>query len=138
MLKDLTKECKKVHSENVACRYCGQIRMIEVPIDWSEEQIEELAVENCICPDAQTHNGLKHRKEKAHERIEMIFGEQSEVSIDENAEKLLHMAADAVVDMDIERVTVVIKDGTKASIRRTAKGSIKIERTESSKNAYEL
>lgn len=138
MLKDLVKECKGLHQENRACRYCGQIRMIEVPNNWTEEQREEMTIECCICPDAMTHNGLKHRKEKAHERIEMLFGEQSELPIDENVEKLLYMAVDAAVDLDIENVTISIKDGTKASIRRTTKGSIKIERSEISKNTYEL
>ena len=137
-MKDLAEKHSVLHQENRACRYCGQMRMIEVPDNWTDEQMNELVVEHCPCPDAQTHNSIKHRKEKAHERIEMLFGEQSEFPIDENAEKLLHMAADAAVDLDIERVTVGIKDGTKASIKRTAKGSIKIERTESNKNAYEL
>lgn len=138
MLKDLVVECKKTHQENRVCKYCGQIIIIEVPDDWSEEQMDELTAESCSCPDAQRYNSLKHRKEKAHERIVMLFGEQSELPIDESVEKLLYMAADAAVDLDVERVTISIKDGTKANIRRTPKGSIKIERSESSKDTYEL
>ena len=129
---------EKICRQSRACRYCGQIIMMEVSDLWTEEQMDELAVEKCLCPDAQIYNALKHRKEKAHEKIGMLFGEISESPIDENVEKLLHIAANAAVDSVIERLTVVMKDGTKAGIKRTAKGSIKIERSVSKKNAYEL
>ena len=38
----------------------------------------------------------------------------------------------------MEKISVDVKDGTKGSIKRNAKGNVKIERNESSKNAYEL
>lgn len=138
MLRDKVKNYDELITVNGSCRFCGQMMTVEVPDSWNEEMINELVVEKCECNDAVGYTGLKRRKERAHEKIRILFGDGAAVPVDDKAEKLLHMAADAALEWDIEKITVDIKDGTKGNIKRNAKGNIKIERSESSKNAYEL
>ena len=123
---------------NGCCMFCGQMMTVEAPVIWGEDIINELVSEKCECDASQNWARRKFRKEKAHEKIKILFGDGADIPIDENAEKLLHLAADCIVDMDVEKMTIEIQDGTKGKISRTAKGFIKIERSESSRTGCEI
>ena len=138
MLMDRYKTKDELVTETGACRYCGQLAQVEVPATWDEDKINELVTEKCECCDAVEYAKMKNRKANAHEKIVLLFGGKSAMPVDDKAEELLHLAVEAAVEWDIEKISVDIKDGTKGKISRTAKGSIKIERSESKKNAYEL
>lgn len=138
MVKDEVKKHDDVVIMTGACRFCGQIAQVDAPPIWPEDMVNELATELCECNKATTYANMKKRREKAHEKIVLLFGEKASSPVNDNAEKLLHMAVDTAIDYDIESMTIDIGDGTKGKISCTTKGSIKIERRESSKNAYEL
>ena len=138
MLKDEVKKYKELETVTGGCRFCGQVMQVEAPPGCGEDVIEELVAESCSCTEAQLYEASKRRQERAHEKIELLFGEQAESPVDGKAEELLHIAVDAALAWDIEKLTVEIGDGTKGKISRSAKGNIKIERSESRKKSVEL
>lgn len=138
MLKDEVKGYKDLETVTGSCRFCGQLMQVEAPPGCGEDVIEELVAESCGCTEAVSYAAQKQRKERAHEKIVLLFGEQAEYPVDDKAEELLHIAVDAALAWDIEKLTVDIGDGTKGKISRSAKGNIKIERSESRKRAVEL
>lgn len=75
---DLRKEKeagKKLVTEHGACRFCGQMEALEVPPEWTEKEVDELATETCECAAASYYSSRKSRKERAHMRIEELFGQ---------------------------------------------------------------
>lgn len=138
MLRDEVEKSGALKTANGGCVFCGQMRAMEVPEDWEQDLINELATEKCKCLEATIWANKKYKKECAHERIDELFGVKSAEPVDECAEELIHKAADCVVEWNIEKISIDIKDGTKGKISRNAKGFIKIERSESSKNGCEI
>lgn len=75
MLKKLVKENKdRAVEKNGACRFCGQIKLVEALEEFNEDELNELATEQCNCYEAQNYISRLYRKEKADFRIEELFG----------------------------------------------------------------
>lgn len=120
------------------CRFCGQIANLEVPIEWTDEQVDEAAVECCGCEKAQEYTIRKKKKERAIEAIEQQFGEESETQIDDSIKELLIEIVGHVVDRRVTSGTIDIGNGLRAKIGRNAKGSIKVEREKKAKEVQEV
>lgn len=140
---DLRKEKeagKKLVTEHGACRFCGQMEALEVPPEWTGEEVDELATETCKCGDALYYSSRKSRKERAHKRIKELFeqGDTQTGAVSEGAIELLHLAADKAGDEQVLSVTVDAGDGVKASIKLTSKDTIKVARTVTAKRTYEV
>ena len=74
MLKKLVKENKdRAVEKNGACRFCGQIKLVEALEEFNEDELNELATEQCNCYEAQNYISKLYRKEKADFRIEELF-----------------------------------------------------------------
>lgn len=66
MLKNLVKENKdRAVEKNGACRFCGQIKLVEALEEFNEDELNELATEQCNCYEAQNYTSRLYRKEKA-------------------------------------------------------------------------
>lgn len=66
MLKNLVKENKdRAVEKNGACRFCGQIKLVEALEEFNEDELNELATEQCNCYEAQNYISRLYRKEKA-------------------------------------------------------------------------
>ena len=70
MIKDIMKKAKEEVAECLiqdrgGCKFCGQIRALEVPADWTEEMCNELATELCECTESEIYTRKKKQKEKA-------------------------------------------------------------------------
>lgn len=121
-----------------ACRFCGQMATLEAPETWSDEDIDELAVEKCKCGRAGIYTGKKKRKERAKKAILDQFGLYLERgAIDETTMDLLSAVTDQVVEDKIQAGTIDIGGGLKAKISTTAKGTIKVEKVKTEKEKRE-
>ena len=49
---DMHKENGRIVTKTGACRFCGQLKNVEVPEDWDNEKLDELVAESCNCDDA--------------------------------------------------------------------------------------
>lgn len=140
---DLRKEKesgKELATKTGACRFCGQIGTLEVPPEWTEAEVDELVTETCECAEASYYSSRKSRKERAHVRIEELFGQGDTQTgaVSEGAVELLHLAVDKVGDEQVLSVTVDAGGGVKASIKLTNKDTIKATRTATAKRTYEV
>lgn len=134
MLKKLVKENKdRAVEKNGACRFCGQIKLVE-----ALEEFNELATEQCNCYEAQNYISRLYRKEKADFRIEELFGSGNKPELTDARMQMLHQAAGYVVDGIAEKVTVEVTGELKMMVSETAKGNIKINRKTNVQRAAEV
>lgn len=106
--------------------------------EWQQEEINELVTESCECLEARIYTAEKGQKERAHNRIEMLFGEGNNIVAVENVVlELLHNVIDPICEGHIAAVTVDIGNGVKAKININAKGNIKVGRTKTDTSTYE-
>ena len=119
------------------CRFCGQTSIKEVPTEWSKDEIDELTAETCECTEAGIYSDKKEQKERANDRIELLFGEKSGAAIREETKDFLHAAIDPICSHYIQSVTVDAGNGTKGKISVTSKGFVKVSRTDTQKSEYE-
>ncbi len=142
----LTKEIKKKerdHPEKVitgygTCKFCGQQAACKILEDWTKAEKNEAATESCECPEAKWYTAKKEQKERARNRIIMLFGESNGVvSCGETVMELLNNIADEICEGRIKAATINIGDGVKAKLNITSQASIKVERTKTDKSAYE-
>lgn len=143
MIKDIMKKAKEEIAECLiqdrgGCKFCGQIRALEVPADWTEEMCNELATELCECTESEIYTRKKKQKEKAVEAIEEQFGEKAEDRMEGEVTGLLNDIADMVIENKINSGMLDIGEGIKAKIALTAKGAVKVERTKTEKGVKEV
>lgn len=130
MKLDEVNKMKKENPENVehvkgACRFCGQIIMVDALLDYTQEDIDEAATESCGCNDATEYVEKKSQKERAKERILKQFS-----NFQETNRVLLEDIADAVIDEHIVKATIQISGREKCTINMDAKGKVKIKYSE--------
>ena len=51
--------------------------MRKVLCEWNQEEIDELATETCECVNARIYTHKKSQKERAHNKIDLLFGENN-------------------------------------------------------------
>lgn len=119
------------------CKFCGQLMKIETLIGWDEDKCNELATETCNCHEATEYTRRKGQKERAHSKIESLFETCNGKGLSTESAKVLHMAADLLSDGEAQSISLDAGNGLKAKISITSKGNIKVERTDSRKQAVE-
>lgn len=136
----LSEEVKKMRLQHMslvptegACKFCGQITAIEVPEDWLDEEKNEYATEMCKCPEADWYRLNKLKKEKGRKRVRSLFERDQSDAV----KSFLQAAVELIADEDISSITVKIDDVTKADIKTGSKGSIRVERTDTTKQMEE-
>lgn len=137
MLIDVVEKKKKegelIEDRRGACRFCGQISIVQVPMDWNDEQTDELAAETCECDDAKSYRYLERRKEKAIAAIDKQFGEEN---VTEKAIELMKQSVELVAQGCCVAVTVNTGN-IKGKVSVNAKGAIKVEKTKTEKRSEE-
>lgn len=121
------------------CRFCGQLVQLDGDCELTEKQAEEEAAMRCKCAEAAEYQKMRKRKEKALKNISLLFGEDAgpEKRIDENIVDILKTAAEEICSENIEKISLNMWGGVKASVSRNAKGEINVERTETKKKLTE-
>lgn len=120
-----------------SCSFCGQTKIIQVPEEWEQGQINEAVTCECECEQAQAYAKAKERKDKAKKRVNELFGGGAEKPVAEDAVNLLIATVDAIEDKHMKGITVDVGHGVKAKVSKMAKESIKVERSENKKTTYE-
>lgn len=119
------------------CKFCGQMTKVETMIGWSNDECNELATELCDCFEAGVYTRKKGRKERAHSKIETLFETCTGKALRSDSIRVLHMAADLLAEDEAQSISLDDGNGTKAKVSITSKGNIKVERTDSKKQAVE-
>ncbi len=114
------------------CQYCGQALIVSMSETQAEADIK--AAEECTCGGATRARRLKERIQNALDGIEKIFGQGSKDAdyepIGAAALDFLNAAVTLILEGNIESVSVTIPGVCRAKLLLTAKGNIKICRTE--------
>ena len=143
MLKDIVEKAEKDRVRGVttgygSCRFCGQQATRKVMEEWKKGEIDELTTETCDCIEARIYAAEKSQKERAHSKIELLFGENNGVvATRDTALELLHNTIDPICEGVIAGVTIDMGNGVKAKINITSKGNIKVGRTKTDTSTYE-
>lgn len=142
MLADIVEKAERtaggVTTKTGSCKFCKQAAMRKVLSEWSQEEIDELATETCECIDARIYAHKKSQKERAHSRIDLLFGaENKAVTVPDAAVDLLHKAVYPICEGFITAITVDIGNGVKGKINITSKGIVKVARTKTDTSTYE-
>lgn len=65
--------------QTAPCRFCGQmIQLEDQEEEYTKEQAEEAATEQCNCEEAQEYRKNKKRKKRAIRNVQQLFGEDAE------------------------------------------------------------
>lgn len=131
------REIKKKADKTGSCSFCGQTKIIQVPEEWEQGQINEAVTCECECEQAQAYAKAKERKDKAKKRVNELFGSGAEKPVAEDVVNLLIATVDAIEDKHMKGITVDVGHGVKAKVSKMAKESIKVERSENKKTTYE-
>jgi len=121
-----------------ACRFCGQANINGLfDKNISLEDAEEQATLKCNCCEAEIYQKITSAKNN----INILFGKGSEeygMKPTESEKVIEHMnqVVELIADETILNATIQITARTKAKFSLTAKGAIKIERSETKK--YQL
>ena len=113
-----------------SCSFCGRTKIIQVPEEWEQGQINEAVTCECECEQAQAYA-------KAKKRVNELFGGGAEKPVAEDVVNLLIATVDAIEDKHMKGITVDVGHGVKAKVSKMAKESIKVERSENKKTTYE-
>lgn len=108
-----------------SCSFCGQTKIIQVPEEWEQGQINEAVTCECECEQAQAYAKAKERKDKAKKRVNELFGSGAEKPVAEDVVNLLIATVDAIEDKHMKGITVDVGHGVKAKVSKMAKESIK-------------
>ena len=105
------------------CRYCKQLIQIE-EFENDKEDANEEATLRCKCSGAEMYRKEKTRKKKAMENVEKLFGVECE-----SVQNLLKAAVEIIFNDEMEKITLALYGGVKATISQNSKGEINVERT---------
>lgn len=112
-----------------ACKFCGQLR--QVAALGPDADPDEAATEACDCYEAARYTSQKRTRERTTKSIEELFPK------DEAVREILLATMEDIITEEIWSVTIDNGDGLKAKMSITAKGNVKVERTEKEKKVRE-
>lgn len=136
MLRDIVVK-NKTHSveRTGCCKFCGQIATVNALERFSEDDMNELATEQCDCDEAGWYALQKGQKERAHAKIDALFSKDHMLSDEEL--QFLHSTVDPIVRDWLQKVTVEINGTLKMTINKTKKNNVKITRTQNVRSTQE-
>ncbi len=120
------------------CRFCGQNKMIEVPNGYTQEEIDEEVTCECKCDEAKAYQEKKEREERLEAQKLSAQGTTFELFHNDfpEVEQILNKTIPLLVTKKVKKLTV--NTGTKVTATiGISKGTIKVERTETSKYSRE-
>jgi hypothetical protein len=132
------KGVKRMETKKGACRFCGQNKMIEVPNGYTQEEIDEEVTCECKCDEAKAYQEKKEREERLEAQKLSAQGTTFELFHNDfpEVEHILNKTIPLLVTKKVKKLTV--NTGTKVTATiGISKGTIKVERTETSKYSRE-
>lgn len=120
-----------------ACRYCGQIQMTKIILNWDVNKIDQIVTEQCSCSEAKEFVRFQQARTKAKQSVDKLFSESKTAGIPKGTNEFLHSVIDAVADGIIENANITVRSGLKANIKMTSKGCIRVKREVKSEVCYD-
>lgn len=111
-----------------ACIYCGQITQMETDKVVTQEQFDKAATLKCTCTQAKEFQKIWTRKQGAMDNVDLLFSTE-----DEDVVGALKNCVDLICENKIEKITMNLYAGVKATISQNSKGEINVEKTVTSK-----
>lgn len=106
------------------CKFCHQSMTIEVPDDYTDDQVIEEVTKRCSCPEASGEVKIGDLITFTEAKVKEIFKEKSVL---EDAEKLMLWAVKSIATSRIDKITIS-RGAYTAQMTRSAKGiKIKLE-----------
>lgn len=120
------------------CRFCNQAKLLEVPSDFTIEQLEEEATMGCICREAKEYQAEKYRKEQIECAKQSAKGTTYDLFHDEfpEIEEIFNSALTPLEDKKFKKITINTGGKTKATIS-FAGDKFKVEREDKSVTSLE-
>lgn len=84
------------------CAYCGQAVFIQTVGEVGQDELDRMATDKCMCPEAQSERRKKERKEKIDRYVKKHF----DVDMKPFVERLIKM----VEEQDLTNVTLQLPD----------------------------
>ena len=115
-------------SENGTCRFCGQLRIVQIGDDkeYSQPDLDTIASSECNCSRAAAERKINFAETKAKEAIETVLRDDATKS----ASEILKRSIDDVARGFVKKISVNIDGCVTASMWLTKKGYIGVERRE--------
>ena len=95
-----------------ACRFCGQMRILHITEEWSQERLNEEATLACQCADARTYQYRRESYLKAREAVDQLFSETCrikwlyKIELDKNLKQQIYMLMEAMTAGMMTGVTI--------------------------------
>lgn len=119
------------------CIHCGQIRAVEVPESWTQEETDEYVVEICDCKTAKMYTEKKKQSERIDQTIDSIFREGRGTPLPDEAKKLLKDAAKLIAAHELEGCTLKL-EGVTGTVTEGKDGVIKVTGSRKLENGMEV
>lgn len=114
-----------------ACRFCGQIGVVQSEKELTQVQLDEEATWNCKCDEARKMRAQEENYRTATAAVDTLFGDMEEEA------EFLKEACKLLASGTIKTVSVDTGGAVKASLKTTKKGKIRITRSMSEKQEME-
>lgn len=134
--EDLLKTESEVDTTG-KCIFCGQMRAVQVPESWTEEDTDEYVTEICGCKDAQEQRKRKKRKENIVKAVDATFMESGGTYLPESVTEMLKQAAELIEIGELDQIQVKF-EGVTGTICEGKDGTIKVIGTKKLENGMEV
>ena len=135
--RDELLQKEKIKDVTGSCAHCGQIRAVEVPESWTQEDTDEYVVELCDCKTAKLYTEKKRRNEKIDQTIDSIFREGRGTPLPDEARELLKKAAKLITVHELEGCTLKLA-GVTGTVTEGKDGVIKVIGSRKVENGMEV
>lgn len=114
------------------CRYCKQRLLINIPEgEVPEDYEDDIATEECNCAEAREMADRKKSQADAYEKISKLFNNYA-------CKDILVTAVHPLICDDIESISIKVGKNMKATMKKTSKGKIRVEKIVTSGEAEEI
>ena len=110
------------------CRYCGQMRIVNADIDSTEEELNELAVDDCDCEGAKIFRKRRNDADIAKATIDSLFGETHPCTA-----AVLKECIPLVQDGRIKEINIKVTSRVKAQLKKSKTDSTLVNKTVTTK-----
>ena len=139
-IKHVKKNIAEPEAQYGSCIFCGQALLIDCKSGISIMERNRLATTQCHCPEAEHEARLQKQIEKAKERIIQLFGRRASdlgfSPFNDKITEFLLLIVSLIACHSLNGVVVQLPGVCRAKITMTTKGTIKVERSETTK--YQL
>lgn len=120
------------------CRFCGQVLAIKMPYDATEDEKDLEASYRCTCEGGREYSASIDRIALAEASIDELFGVKAgDKSVGGCGIEILKSCVTALEKGTIDSASFTFKEGCKAKLNKTGRGTIKVARSDTTTKAYE-